>query len=107
MRPIKLELENFTVYRGKHSVDFSALDFFAIKGKTGAGKTSLIDAICYALYGKVPRYGGERAHAYLVSKGQRFMRVSLEFSVRGRRYKIEREYVEDKRRNQSEFRFYE
>ncbi|WPM31747.1 AAA family ATPase [Hydrogenobacter sp. T-2] len=107
MRPIRLELENFTIYRGKHSIDFSPLNFFAIKGKTGAGKTSLIDAICYALYGKVPRYGGERAHAYLVSKGQRFMRVSLEFSVRGRRYKIEREYVEDKRRNLSEFRFYE
>ncbi len=107
MRPIRLELENFTVYRGKHSVDFSPLDFFAIKGKTGAGKTSLIDAICYALYGKVPRYGGEKAHAHLVSKGQRYMRVSLEFSVKEKRYKIEREYSEGKSKSHSEFRFYE
>ncbi len=107
MRPIRLELENFTVYRGKHSIDFSPLNFFAIKGKTGAGKTSLIDAICYALYGKVPRYGGEKAHSYLVSRGQRFMRVSLEFSVMGKRYKIEREYVEGKKKNQAEFRFYQ
>ncbi len=107
MRPIRLELENFTVYRGRHSLDLSPLNFFVIKGRTGSGKTSLIDAICYALYGKVPRYGGEKAHSHLLSKGQRYMRVSFEFSVRGRRYKIEREYELGKKGGQSDFRFYE
>jgi exonuclease SbcC len=107
MRPIRLEIENFTVYRGKHSLDFSPLNFFVIKGRTGAGKTSLIDAICYALYGAVPRYGGEKAHRHLISRGQNFMRVALDFSVRGRRYRVEREYEAGKKRAQSDFRFYE
>ncbi|MGB9874171.1 MAG: AAA family ATPase, partial [Hydrogenobacter sp.] len=91
MRPILLELENFTVYR-RQSVDFSDLNFFIIQGRTGAGKTSLIDAICYALYGKVPKYKGVNLQEYLISKGQRYMRVRLEFSVKGKRYLVDRLY---------------
>lgn len=107
MRPIRLEIENFTVYRGRHLIDFSPLSFFVIKGKTGAGKSSLIDAICYALYGRVPRYGGRKAHDHLLAKGQREMRVILDFSVRGKSYRIEREYIQGKKKGISEFRFYE
>ncbi|MFN7065877.1 MAG: AAA family ATPase [Aquificaceae bacterium] len=105
MKPIRLELENFTVYRGRYQIDFGPLNFFVVKGRTGAGKSSLIDAICYALYGRVPRYGGRKAHEWLISKGQRRMRVALDFSVRGKSYRIEREYTEGTKR--SEFRFYE
>ncbi|MFN3870420.1 MAG: SbcC/MukB-like Walker B domain-containing protein [Aquificaceae bacterium] len=104
MKPIRIELENFTVYRGRHQIDLGALNFFVIKGKTGSGKSSLIDAICYALFGKVPRHGGRRAHELLISRGQKRMRVALDFSVRGKNYRIEREYTEGGR---SEFRFYE
>ncbi|SNZ15715.1 AAA family ATPase [Hydrogenobacter hydrogenophilus] len=91
MRPILLELENFTVYR-RQMVDFSDLNFFIIQGRTGAGKTSLIDAICYALYGKVPRYKGTNPQEYLLSKGQRRMRVRFEFSVKDKRYTVDRLY---------------
>ncbi|MFN4013599.1 MAG: AAA family ATPase, partial [Aquificaceae bacterium] len=108
MRPIRLELENFTVYRGRHTLDFSPLNFFVIRGKTGAGKSSLIDAICYALYGKVPRYGGDKAHhKHLLSKGQSRMYVSFEFSVRGNYYRVDREYIQTKSGGQSTYRFYE
>jgi len=107
MRPIRLELENFTVYRGKHSIDFSPLSFFVIKGRTGAGKSSIIDAICYALYGRVPRYGGEKAHKHLLSRGQSSMYVSLEFSVRGNYYRVDRAYSQSKSVGQSTYRFYE
>ena len=103
MRPILLELENFTVYR-RQSVDFSDLNFFIIQGRTGAGKTSLIDAICYALYGKVPRYKGSNPQEYLISKGQRRMRVRLEFSVKGKRYVVDRLYEISR---SQEVRFYE
>ena len=91
MRPILLELENFTVYR-RQRIDFSDLNFFIIQGRTGAGKTSLIDAICYALYGKAPRYKGANPQEYLLSKGQKHMRVRFEFSVKGKRYAIDRLY---------------
>ncbi|MEZ0360414.1 MAG: AAA family ATPase [Hydrogenobacter sp.] len=92
MRPILLRLENFTAYTRPQEIDFSDLNFFIIQGKTGAGKTSIIEAICYALYGKVPRYKGLGVHEHLLSKGQRRMRVYFEFSVKGKRYAVDRLY---------------
>ncbi|QEJ96617.1 exonuclease subunit SbcC [Treponema phagedenis] len=53
MRPKKLELQNIGPFVNTHSVDFSALgSIFLVCGKTGAGKTTLFDAIFYAFYGK-------------------------------------------------------
>ena len=54
MRPIKLTVRAFGPYAGEQVFDFDALDgrsFFLIHGPTGAGKTSILDAICFALYG--------------------------------------------------------
>ncbi len=100
MRPLRLELEGFTVYKKKQQIDFSNLSFFVIQGKTGAGKTSIVDAITFALYGKVPRYGKERGVESLVlSRGSSRLRVSLEFSVRGERFKIERFFSERPRQD--------
>ena len=98
MRPLLLELEGFTVYRKPQRIDFEKLSFFIIQGKTGAGKTSIVDAITFALYGKVPRYRSARNTPSLVlSKGSKRMKVSLLFSVGGKRYKIERFYREKPR----------
>ena len=55
MKPIKLIMQAFGPYVDKTVIDFSNLegrDFFLIHGATGAGKTSILDAICYALYGE-------------------------------------------------------
>lgn len=55
MRPLYLKLAAFGPYQGKVELDFTKLDgydFFLIHGATGAGKTSIFDAICYALYGR-------------------------------------------------------
>jgi len=92
MRPLKLELEGFSVYKERQSIDFSRLSFFVIQGKTGAGKTSIVDAITFALYGRVPRYGTQKAHRMVLSKGSERMRVSLDFSVGGKEYRVERFY---------------
>src|SRR5262245_44831805 len=90
MRPISLELEGFTSFCERVRIDFSRLDLFAITGPTGAGKTSIIDSITYALYGCTPRIGKNSAKQ-LISQGKSRMAVLLEFSSGRSRYRIGRE----------------
>ncbi len=92
MRPLLLEVEGFSVYRKKQIIDFSNLNFFVIQGKTGAGKTSIVDAITYALFGKVPRYHGsqKQINTKVLSKGETNLKVIFEFIVKGKKYRIER-----------------
>jgi exonuclease SbcC len=85
MRPIKLILEGFTSFRTRQTLDFSTLDLFAITGLTGAGKSSLLDAITYALYGKVARKSNIDE---LVSQGATELKVEFQFSVQQTEYKV-------------------
>lgn len=89
MRPIRLELEGFTSFRKRASISFEGLDLFAITGSTGAGKTSILDAILFALYGLTPRLkSGEVMN--LVSLGADTVKVLLEFAVGPEKYKVVR-----------------
>jgi exonuclease SbcC len=59
-----LTIAGFGPYKNEQVVDFERFDeagLFLITGKTGAGKSSILDAICFALYGSVPRYDGTQA----------------------------------------------
>ncbi|MDR0785447.1 MAG: AAA family ATPase [Treponema sp.] len=100
MKPLKLELENFGPFVGKTSIDFTALDdIFLITGKTGAGKTTIFDAICFALYGKVP--GGRNEHLQRLKSdfGTEYggeCAVKLEFMVGERLFRIERSPKQEK-----------
>jgi exonuclease SbcC len=89
MRPLKLEIEGFTAFRTPTCLNLEELDLFAITGPTGAGKSSLIDAICYALYGAVPRVTDEIASC--ISQGLDRMKVTLEFKTGEERYRVFRE----------------
>jgi exonuclease SbcC len=86
MRPDRLELEGFTTFRDPTIVDFEGADLFALTGATGAGKSSLIDAMCFALYGIVPRYDDRRLVAPVISQGRLEARVRLDFLVGPERY---------------------
>lgn len=93
MRPIRLELKNFGPYRGTSVVDFSELgEFFLICGKTGSGKSTIFDAITYALFGEAPgaRKGHERelVSDYAEIGEEPFVR--FEFSLSNTRYCIQR-----------------
>ncbi|ANP73391.1 AAA family ATPase [Cryobacterium arcticum] len=61
MKITRLRLAGFGPYKNEQHVDFTTFDadgIFLITGKTGAGKSSILDAICFALYGSVPRFDG-------------------------------------------------
>lgn len=104
MRPQKLTISAFGPYAGKTEIDFSRLGdrgLFLITGDTGAGKTTIFDAIAFALYGEASgnvreagmfrsKYAGEEAPTF----------VELEFVYREKRYRIRRnpEYLRPKGR---------
>src|SRR5271157_34381 len=89
MRPTKLTIEGFTSFRQRTDIDFSELDLFAITGPTGSGKTSIIDAITYALYGQTARLGA-KGLGELITQGAPRLSVMLEFESGGKRYRIAR-----------------
>lgn len=94
MRPIKLTFSSFGPYPKVEVVDFTKLknsNIFAISGPTGSGKTTIFDAICYALYGSAS--GSERDSQMFRSQFadvSDMTRVELTFSVKGVQYTVER-----------------
>jgi DNA repair protein SbcC/Rad50 len=86
VRPVRLELEGFTAFRAPTVVDFDGADLFALAGPTGSGKTSVIDALTFALYGSVPRLDDRRAVAPVISQNLTEARVRLDFTVGGESY---------------------
>ena len=88
MRPMKLELRGFTSFREETEIDFRRFDLFAITGLTGAGKTSVLDAMTYALYGKTSRLN--KAVRDLISQGTHQMSVSLWFRAGRDDYRVSR-----------------
>jgi len=86
MRPLRLLLDGFGSYREPAEVDFSGVDFFALVGPTGSGKSTVIDGLCFALYGTVPRWGKENVIAQALAPAANACRVVLVFEAGGKRY---------------------
>ncbi|MGH8911848.1 MAG: AAA family ATPase, partial [Acidimicrobiia bacterium] len=86
MKPERLEMAGFAPFRATTEVDFSGLELFALTGPTGAGKSSVIDAITFALYGVVARYDDKRSVEPVVSLGAAEARIRFDFTVGGRPY---------------------
>jgi len=94
MRLHHLEITAFGPFADTVSVDFDHLSdagLFLLSGPTGAGKTSVLDAVCFALYGDVP---GDRASAKRLRSDQAAPgvrpRVVLEATLSGRRFRLTR-----------------
>ena len=84
MRPLRLFLDGFGSYRQLAEVDFSDVNFFALTGPTGSGKSTLIDGLCFALYGTVPRWGKENVIAPALAPAASACRVGLVFEAGGK-----------------------
>ena len=83
MRPQKLSLKNFMPFRVTgdqvHEVDFSQLDLFSITGPMASGKSALIDAMVWCLYGRTARYGADSKG--VISTGEQTCEVTLDFTL--------------------------
>ncbi|MEV4702529.1 SMC family ATPase [Actinoplanes sp. NPDC049316] len=86
MRPLRLDMAGFTVFRDETTVDFTDADYFALVGPTGSGKSTVLDGICFALYGTVPRWGGSRGIVNALAPSATEARVRLVFESAGSRY---------------------
>ena len=94
MRPLTLKLQAFGPFPSEEVIDFTRFGefpLFLIQGDTGAGKTSILDAICFALYGETT--GAERQAQQMrcdMADPQTLTEVELVFALRGEQYRIRR-----------------
>ncbi len=87
MRPLTLTIEGLTSFKTSQAIDLSELDLFVITGPTGSGKSSILDAITFALYGNIARVSSHELRD-LISHGSSHMgsnRSSASTSKRSRR----------------------
>ena len=83
MRPLQLSMKGFGAFREQTSIDFTDIDLMALVGPTGSGKSTIIDAITFALYGTVARYEDNHLVAPAINPNSNEARVSLDFEVNG------------------------
>ena len=103
MRPLRIEFQAFGPYLGRELVDFEKIasrGLFLICGKTGVGKTMILDAMTYALYGKSSGNGrgGFESMRCTNAKPEDVTLVRFEFENYGEIYRFERK-IEKKRKN--------
>ena len=104
----RLSLTAFGPFAGTVDIDFDAVSsagLFLIRGATGAGKTSILDAICFALYADVPgaRPSGRSLRSDHAPRDA-VPEVTLEFTASGRRFRVRRspEFMRPKKRGDGE-----
>lgn len=102
MKPLVLTLKAFGPFAGEQRVDFTRTGtnpFLLINGPTGAGKTSLLDGLCFALYGKASGEAREKQNDKFLrsqlARPEDECSVSLSFQVGERRFMVERKPTQD------------
>lgn len=83
MKILRIVFENLNSLAGRWEIDLSAPDFrdgiFLISGETGAGKTTILDAVTLALFGETPRVDVSNTHDETMTRGARFCEAQVEF----------------------------
>ncbi len=91
MRPVLLEMHGFAAFREPTTVDFRDAEYFALVGPTGSGKSTVIDAMTFALYGSVPRWDDQKVVKLALAPSVNRGTVRLVFDVGDARYVVARE----------------
>lgn len=94
MRPLYLSIEGFMAFRDKVELNLEAQDVFVLMGPTGSGKTSILDAISFALYGETPRLGSRDLKKLIyqdVENPAQQAQVVFAFRHQGLDYRISRQ----------------
>lgn len=96
MIPQTLQIKNFLSYGPEiQTIDFASYPLICLSGKNGHGKSALLDAITWALWGQARKISNTaKADQGLLHLGQSIMMVSLDFECNGQRYRIKREYAQ-------------
>ncbi|MFH1832476.1 MAG: SMC family ATPase [bacterium] len=95
MIPLKIELKNFLCYGDKAQIiDFKNHELICLSGKNGHGKSALLDAITWAVWGQARKTSGApKADEGLLRLGQTRMMVSFEFMLSDKIYRVRREFA--------------
>ncbi|MFZ0217800.1 MAG: SMC family ATPase [Candidatus Dormiibacterota bacterium] len=91
MRPVLLEMHGFAAFREPATVDFRDAEYFALVGPTGSGKSTVIDAMTFALYGSVPRWDDQKVVKLALAPSVNRGTVRLVFDAGDARYVVARE----------------
>src|SRR5688500_1466185 len=84
MIPVRLEITNFLAYRSPAPLDFSGIHVGVLVGENGAGKSSLLDAMTWALWGR----SRAKTDTELVHQGCSEMRVQFTFAIGDQQYRV-------------------
>ena len=94
MIPVLLSLKNFLSYgEDVPPLDFTEFDIACLSGNNGHGKSAILDAITWALWGEARKASGDRSPSDgLLRLGSTDMRVEFEFDLEGDRYRVIRKF---------------
>lgn len=94
MIPIKIQIKNFLSYGPLQTINFEPYHLIALSGKNGHGKSALLDAITWALWGQARKTAGTiKPDAQLLKLGQNQMMIIFDFESGNTRYRIRREFT--------------
>lgn len=95
MIPLQLRIKNFLSYGPTvQTIDFEPHRLICLSGKNGHGKSALLDALTWALWGQARKVSGTvKADEHLLRLGQSQMVVALDFLYAGHRYRVSREFM--------------
>lgn len=98
MIPHTLQLKNFLSYGPEEqTINFTPHHLICLSGKNGHGKSALLDAITWAIWGQARKtIGTSKADDGLMHLGQKYMFVRLDFEINNQMYRIRREYIKTK-----------